>query len=309
MRKIESSYDIILTYSPIDEITGHLFECFDYYLFLRNYMKAGIIFFGGMSREKIRVAFESKYNISFDDIVDDITYITPDEFKREKVYVFGKDTVVLLCDGNIHQLELYGILLMSKHLIGFMCGEKDEAINTRSPIYRNMVYLKDYRIYKPNNYYRTFDYVKKLPFVYYRKPNRTYDNTGMFYVTFACRKVTPEVIQEYHRNSGCSRSILIVPKLLPEYDNLDDIEQVEAPVENLFDKFDKYIYTPVKRRFDCSPRLVTECFLHDKEVMIDLNYVDIGLQVRYNDCKNDINCLNLTENDKILEVINEIRKN
>jgi hypothetical protein len=309
MRKFDQSYDIILTYSPIDEITGHLFECFDYYLFLRKHMKVGIVFFGGMSLEKIRTAFTSKYTVPFGEIEDDITYITQDEFMHEKVYVFGKDTVVLLCDGNIHQLELYGILLMARHLLGFMCGEKDEAINTSFPIYRNMVYLKDYRIYKPNRYYRTFDYVKKLPFEYYRKPKRKYDNTGMFYVTFACRKVTPDVIQEYHYNSGCAKSILIVPKLLPEYDDLDDIEQFEAPVENLFDRFDKYIYTPVKRQFDCSPRLVTECFLHGKEVMIDLNYVDIGLQTRYSDCKRDIETLNLTENDRILEIIHEIREN
>ena len=309
MRNFDPSYDIVLTYSPIDEITGHLFECFDYYLFLRNHMKSGIVFFGGMSREKIKVAFESKYAVPFSEIEQDITYVTHEEFMKEKVYVFGKDTVVLLCDGNIHQLELYGILLMSRHLMGFMCGEKDEAINTSSPIYRNMVYLKDYRIYSPNRCYRTFDYVKKLPFTYYRKPNRVYDNTGMFYVTFACRKVTPEVIREYHCNSGCGKSILIVPRLLPEYDGIDDVEQIEAPVENLFDRFDKYIYTPVKRKFDCSPRLVTECFLHGKEVMLDLNYVDIGLQTRYNDCKNDIDSLNLTENDKILEIIGEIRKN
>jgi len=62
-------------------------------------------------------------------------------------------------------------------------------------------------------------------------------------------------------------------------------------------KFDTYIYTPVQRQFDCSPRLVTECFLHKKNVLIDLPYVDIGLQTRYNDCKKDIEQLNLKEND------------
>jgi len=35
MIKIDEKYDVVLTYSPISEITGHVFECFDYYLFLR----------------------------------------------------------------------------------------------------------------------------------------------------------------------------------------------------------------------------------------------------------------------------------
>jgi hypothetical protein len=41
--------------------------------------------------------------------------------------------------------------------------------------------------------------------------------------------------------------------------------------------------------------LVTECFLYDKDVIIDLPYADIGLQTRYNDCKNDIDSLNLAD--------------
>lgn len=49
MIKIDDSYDIVLTYSPIIEITGHIFECFDYYLFLRNKYKVGILFFAGLN--------------------------------------------------------------------------------------------------------------------------------------------------------------------------------------------------------------------------------------------------------------------
>jgi hypothetical protein len=52
MEKI-TGYDVILTFSPIDEITGHVFEVFDYYLFLRNYYKVGMIFFGNMTPEKL----------------------------------------------------------------------------------------------------------------------------------------------------------------------------------------------------------------------------------------------------------------
>ena len=70
--KIDEQYDVILTFSPINEITGHIFECFDYYLFLRNYFKVGILFLGSIGEEKLKNVFNDKYIINFDDIRDDI---------------------------------------------------------------------------------------------------------------------------------------------------------------------------------------------------------------------------------------------
>lgn len=65
-------YDVVLTYSPIIEITGHIFECFDYYLFLRQYCKVGILFFCGLSLDKLKIVFESKYTVQFESVKQDI---------------------------------------------------------------------------------------------------------------------------------------------------------------------------------------------------------------------------------------------
>jgi hypothetical protein len=73
----------------------------------------------------------------------------------------------------------------------------------------------------------------------------------------------------------------------------------------LFSKFGTYIYTPVSRKFDCSPRLVTECFMHKKRVFKDLDYYDIGLETRYSDCVNDLQSLDLREGDKLLSIIEQ----
>lgn len=305
---IDPRYNVILTFSPITEITGHIFECFDYYLFLRNYYKVGILFLGSIPEEKLKKAFNDKYIFDYDDIKKDITVIEHKELKTKKMFTFGKNTIVLLCDGNIQQLQNYDIHLICKTLLGFLCAEKEESYVKCGSHYKNIIYLKDYRIYKTNEFFRSIDYVKKIPFKYYKKSNKIYDNTGMMYVTYACRKITPQVIQEYHEMSGCSKTILVVPYKLPEYDDIMDVEQIEAPVENFFDKFDTYIYTPVQRKFDCSPRLVTECFLQGKKVLINLNYTDIGLQTRYNDCKKDLESVNLKENDDIIKIIEEFRK-
>ena len=80
-----------------------------------------------------------------------------------------------------------------------------------------------------------------------------------------------------------------------------------APIEDLFEKFDTYIYTPVNRKFDCSPRLVTECFFQGKKVFKDLDYYDIGLETRYFDCVHNLESLNLIEGDAIIDIINKVR--
>lgn len=306
--KIDEQYEVILTFSPINEITGHIFECFDYYLFLRQYFRVGILFLGTIREEKLKNVFNDKYVIDYDSVKQDFIVIDEKNLRKNNLITFGKNTVVILCDGNIHQLQLYGIHLITRNLLGFLCAEKEESYVDKISMYKHITYLKDYRIYSNNNYFKSYNYVKKLPFRYYKKTNRVYDNTGMMYVTYACRKITAETIEKYHKMSKCDRTLLLVPYKLNEYDNIDGVEQIEAPLIDLFNRFDTYIYTPVKRKFDCSPRLVTECFLHNKKILMELDYVDLGLQTRYNDCMDDLEQLNLKENDPILGIIDDVKR-
>lgn len=77
---------MILTYSPgIHEITGHIFECFDYYLFLRNYYKTGILFMDSLKDEFLRRAFEEKYAFKYDDIKNDIFSAPGDVLATNKI--------------------------------------------------------------------------------------------------------------------------------------------------------------------------------------------------------------------------------
>jgi hypothetical protein len=105
MKYIDPSYNVILTYSPIIEITGHLFECFDYYLFLRNYYKVGILLFNSLPIEKLRIAWNSKYIIDFDTILNDIMFINVLPNNKQEIIKFGKNTCVIIADGNIKSLQ------------------------------------------------------------------------------------------------------------------------------------------------------------------------------------------------------------
>lgn len=84
------------------------------------------------------------------------------------------------------------------------------------------------------------------------------------------------------------------------------MEQVEAPVEDFFSKFGTYIYLPVARHFDCSPRLVAECFFHEKRFFEQNGYVDPGFDVRIKDCREDFRSIWLAdEKDDIDEIVAE----
>ena len=303
---INPKYDIILTYSPIIEITGHIFECFDYYLFLRNYFNVGILFFSGLSMPKLKTAWQSKYDVDFNEVENDILQVQAPQHNQQKVlYKFGEKTIVVLTDGNYAALDYYNIILVTKHLLAFKCQDFSE---TRPIFHKQLIYLQDNRIYGHDKWFQTINYVKKIPFKYYKKAQHVDESIGMMYTTYVCRKVTPDIIAKYHRLSGCKSSMLIVPYALPEYDNISNVVQIVAPVENLFDKFGTYIYTPIQRQFDCSSRLVTECFMQGKKVIKQLDYYDLALETRYSDCVNRLNSLNLTIDDSILDIIKSIRQ-
>lgn len=302
MINIKNNYDVILTYSPIIEVTGHIFECFDYYLYLRQYCNVGVLFFNSLNIKSLEVLWNSKYNIDFSIIKPNLLFLNLNDIKstKQNIIKFNSNTKVLITDGNILEFEYNKIFLATKKLYGFLC--QDTQYNLK--MHKSITYLQDYRIYGKNPQYKSINYIKKIPFKFYKKTISPNKNIGMIYVTYVCRKVEPKIIEQYHKKSGCSKSFLIVPYKLPEYDIIENVEQVEAPIENLFDKFDTYIYTPINRKFDCSPRLITECFIHNKKVFKDLDYYDIGLETRYNDCINNLEQLNLKENDKILEILN-----
>lgn len=298
--KIDSKYDVILTYSPIIEITGHLFECFDYYLFLRKKYKVGILLFNSMKLSALRIAFESKYNINFDEIKQDLLfYNNVSRNESVDIYVPSK-TFLLITDGNIKASIYNGINFIAKQIFGFLC-EPDPGYIPGIP--NNIIYLQDYRIYGKNDIHKSINYVKKLPFKYYKPCLNVDKKIGMMYMTYVCRKVSADIIMEHFKKSGCKEAILITPYEAKEYNNLPYITQVTAPITNLFDKFGTYIYLPVQRQFDCSPRLVTECYMYHKNVFMDLDYEDIGLETRKNDAEKDLNILNLDIGDDIINII------
>jgi hypothetical protein len=76
---------------------------------------------------------------------------------------------------------------------------------------------------------------------------------------------------------------------------------------DLYENFRTYIYTPIKRKFDCSNRMIAECKLLGKNVIyyLDENYFeeDLGLKYRKLDIEKDDFTLN--KNDEIIKILNQ----
>jgi hypothetical protein len=49
---------------------------------------------------------------------------------------------------------------------------------------------------------------------------------------------------------------------------IEYISEKDLPIDNFFNRFDVYIYTPTPKNWDCSSRLIPECSYFNKEVIL-----------------------------------------
>lgn len=79
--------------------------------------------------------------------------------------------------------------MSTKKLFGFLC-EYDRFHEVKTN--RQIVFLLDSRVYGGSlRHFKSIDYVKKIPFQYYKKAPVVDSKIGMAYMTFACRLVSP----------------------------------------------------------------------------------------------------------------------
>jgi hypothetical protein len=85
----------------------------------------------------------------------------------------------------------------------------------------------------------------------------------------------------------------------------DSVIIKQAPIEDIFENFDAYIYTATPDKEDCSPRFIVECAVFGKEVIYDIDYVCKGVERRKEDIAKDLNSLLLTSDDFFIKYIKE----
>ena len=291
---VPEKYDVVLTFSPIEEITGHWFEVFEYYYYLKVHEFRPCMLFHAptISKEVIMETLQDKYSVE----------ISTDDFfvlSYEEMLIGCPLAICLVCDGNFDSLQQKGIKIVAKKILGFGCG------NVTIPYgnYKNAEFLLDKRVYSVN--YGTH-YVKKIYADILKYPS-TKENNTLFYITKNCRLFEPEMLVNLLKSdySEYDRHVIITnDERYDELKNNSNIEIVYPPLKNMFDRFTTYVYTPIPRKFDCSPRLISECKLFGRNVdYYHIDYFDVGLETRKKDL--DDGSVWMREDDIIIKLLRE----
>lgn len=291
---LDPAYDLWLSYSWSTNnhgICGHTFEVIDYFYILKKYFKVGILLCEDTDWSSFGAALRSKYAFTEQEILD---------FKKNTVFasrpkiVRGKN--ILLTDGGV--VNMQDVTLLFDNIFYFACGNKEVKDNNKD----NVWILQDDRVYDAV-LKNGVNYKKKILFDKL-KPISFSKNRALVYATKNCRN-----IESYQELTQYSDSILAITNQENKPEPIGGFEFVLPPVENLFEQFSTYIYTPVPRKWDCSPRFIAECKYYGKQVIyhnIDYWDQDLGLYWRKWDLDNDFNSLFLKDNDSIVEILKGI---
>ena len=319
--KLDRSYDLFLSMTWNNDnnhgVSGHLYEILEYFILLYKQFKIGILICEDMSWDTIEKAIKTKYNID-QKLIKKIKENT--FFYNRPKYVTGKN--ILFVDGGFTRTSLRdGIALSFDNLFSFRCSNKDFHYNLP---YKNVTLLQDQRVYNDKDSKIAINYKKKIKFDIYNKIKKVKTDTALLYVTTNCRKLCSNYLLDIVMEYKFKNYIILTnqPELYQEqFKNIKNVTFPAMPLDNIFEKFDTYIYTPTysvtKKElgcFDCSPRFIAECKYYNKDVIyhnIDKKYleIDTGLKYRKFDIENNFNSIILKDNDNIIDIIrNEISK-
>ena len=270
---VNDNSDILLTFSWgnfTHGVSGHLFECIDYYLLLKNHFKVKILI--PEKIENIPELIKDKYNLDKNEIKDIFNNLI-EIYKPTLV----KTNNIFFVDGSYKNFSKCNIL--AKNKISFACGDFTILEQNDTHV------LLDYRVYDkiPE---KSFNYKKKLFLGKYRK-NVKKGSKILIYATENCRYTDKELPNQ----------LKLTKKDLPYLGLFDEIDSYfYTPVPRKFDCSSRLIP-------EC--KFYNKKIIFDKDVK-KYFYKDKGLFFRYLDTKLDFESLFLTYNDEIIDILKEI---
>jgi hypothetical protein len=292
--QLDSSYDLWLTYSWSNNnhgICGHTYEVIDYFYILKKHFKVGILLCEDIDWNTFERSIRSKYNFNDSELK---------EYKAHTVFIkrpsLLKGRNIMFTDGGI--VNTQSITLLFDNVLFFACGNKEIKDNAKN----NVWILQDNRVYAPVAV-NGVDYKKRILFDKLRSVTAT-STAHLVYATKNCRN-----FNNYQELLQYSDNILAITNEENKPQPISGITFVTPPVDDIFEKFGTYIYTPVERKWDCSPRFIAECKYYNKQVIyhnIDYWHEDLGLYWRKWDIDNDFESLFLKDDDSIVDVIRNI---
>lgn len=275
-----------------------MYELIDYYYVCKKAgINCAILLADGVDKEAFLNAVQYKYNLDIDILADTHQCHNPRIIMTNNI---------CLVDGSwrVNDCTIY-----ADNAFLLRCSEDDFTFFDKNKSIKKSHIMQDFKLY-PERFedlnVEVVDYIKKILWSKYAQPKPTNSNTGLFYLTTNCRAIPVEEVQVIMDKGICNKYLIVTdkPKI---YGHLasDTVEVVQAPVQNIFEHFDTYIYTTTELRSDCSPRFVVECAVFGKQVVYEIDYVCAGLERRKQDIEQDLPALELTVDDQFVSYVKQ----
>jgi hypothetical protein len=264
-------------------------------MILKKFFNVGI-FLAELNYDIIEQSIRTKYNFTEEEIADILNNCI---FNVGSKPIIIKANTIIFTDGGYSRLLNFSVF--AKHVILFSCGDKNIKNNTKI----NWHILQDSRVYEDAEV-NSKHYIKKILFNRLKTIDDKISKKTLLYVTENCRDISDQDINHLFNRS---EEFIVISNNNTKYQYYNNVESLKPPVRNIFEQFTKYIYTPIARQWDCSPRLIAECKFYNKEVeyfKIDYLDIDLGLKFRKQDIEDNFDSLFLTDNDEIINIIKGI---
>lgn len=305
MMLIDKKFDICLSMTWYPEqphrISGHVFEIIDYFMILSSRYKVCVLFgdtFENWSQFKLVISRKYNLDSSQMELIMNSTY-----FSHLPRYVKGKQ--ILFVDGDLHRLKRQGVKLIFDRIFSFKCSRFDTLFD----VPYDVTILQDDRVYcesNPEDTELSVNYKKKVNFDILKQVDKCNISTALIYATINCRQISDTDLLLVAESHEFERYVVITEQHRDISD--DRFEFLIPPLQDMFNKFTTYIYTPTRGMFDGSPRLPAECKYYDRDVIyhnIDDDYLahDTGLKYRMLDIEKDFDSITLKQSDTIIQIL------
>jgi hypothetical protein len=287
-------YELVISYTWSNNnhgICGHTFEVIEYFIILQEHFNVCILLAEDITWDIFYSAIIDKYDLD-SSLIDKIKSNTI-FFNRPSLVKCDK---ILFVDGSISCMK-QSIILANKIFL-FACGDIEIKNNSNPKIF----ILQDDRIYSPVSL-NGIDYRKKILFSHFKSIVHS-SSDFLLYGSKNCRNI-PDSFYSFLSSKYKGNNFVVLTNDENKPDLPDNFTVCSMPLSNLFSLFSTYIYTPVPRKFDCSPRFIAECKFYNKDVIYEIDYLDsdLGLFFRKKDIEFDFDSLFLTPNDDLINII------
>lgn len=297
-------YELVFTTSFFytHGVSGHLYEMIDYYYICRLHnIKCAVLLADGITKEIFTTAILDKYNFTEAELWD----ILSNTFECYRPRIIMANNVCIV-DGS---WRILNCVLYAENVFLLRCSEGDFSYFHNNKTIKRTHLMQDFKLY-PERFddlnIEVVDYVKKILWGKYHTPRPVKTNTALLYLTTSMRATSAENIQKIIDEDICE-NYLIVTNNVDLYRSLERPNVVvrQAPIKDIFEKFDTYIYTPTKWQIDCSPRFIVECAVYNKDVVYKIDYECKGIDRRKEDIQSNLDSLELTPDDFFISYVKQ----